>query len=347
MVDIFDADQARSAAIEHRPGRPSRPAAVVLALLGGLGGAAGTAQAESILFLGNSFTYGALASVQNFRSDTVTDLRGTHIGGVPALFKAFTQEAGLNYDVFLETEPGSNLDFHYNSQRLQIDRAWDKVVMHGQSTLDFAAPNNPAKISTYTGLLGDLFQSRNPDVDISLTATWSRADLTYQVPSPWLGQDITAMGNDVYAGYKVAAANNPTIVDRVNPVGLAWNRAFEAGVADTNPYDGILPGQINLWAPDAYHASNYGYYLHALTVFGMVTGIDPRTLGGQEGAAMELGFSAAETYALQSIAHEAIVAAAVPEPGTWALMGLGAGLLAWRLRRERKPAVAPAATSAA
>lgn len=51
--------------------------------------------------------------------------------------------------------------------------------------------------------------------------------------------------------------------------------------------------------------------------------------------------SAAETYALQSIAHEAI-AAAVPEPGTWALMGLGAGLLAWRLRRERKPATVAA-----
>lgn len=344
MVDIFDAAPGRSVALPRRPGRPARHAAVVLAMLGGL---AGAAQAESILFIGNSFTYGALASVQNFRTDTVTDLRGTNIGGVPALFKAFTQEAGLDYDVFLETEPGSNLDFHYDNELPLIDRAWDKVVMHGQSNLDFAAPNNPAKISTYTGLLGDVFQARNPDVDISLTATWSRADLTYQTPSPWLGQDITAMGNDVYAGYKVAAANNPTIVDRVNPVGLAWNRAFEAGVADTNPYDGILPGQINLWAGDSYHASNHGYYLHALTVFGMVTGIDPRTLGGQEGAAMELGFSAAETYALQSIAHEAIVAAAVPEPGTWAMMGLGAGLLMWRLRRERKPATLPAGISVA
>lgn len=65
MVDIFDADQARSVA---RPRRHARHAAVVIALLGGL---AGTAQAaESILFIGNSFTYGALASVQNFRTWT-------------------------------------------------------------------------------------------------------------------------------------------------------------------------------------------------------------------------------------------------------------------------------------
>jgi hypothetical protein len=324
-MHIFDADQRRSVA------RPCRRVVLLLTAMGGLGSLAGAAQAESILFIGNSFTYGALASVQNFRTDSVTDLRGTNIGGVPALFKAFTSQAGLDYDVFLETQPGSNLDYHYNNQLPLIDRAWDKVVMHGQSNLDFAAPNNPAKISTYTGLLGTVFQAQNPAVDISLTATWSRADLTYQTPSPWLGQDITAMGNDVHAGYLSAAAANPTIVDRVNPVGLAWNRAFASGVADTNPYDGISPGQINLWASDAYHASNHGYYLHALTVFGMVTGLDPRSLGGQESAAMELGFSPAETYALQSIAHEAI--AAVPEPSTWAMMVLGAGLLLWRSRR--------------
>jgi hypothetical protein len=324
-MDIFEADPGRFVA------RPCRRVVMLLAALGGLGSFGGAAQAESILFIGNSFTYGALASVQNFRTDSVTDLRGTNIGGVPALFKAFTTQAGLDYDVFLETQPGSNLDYHYDNQMSLIDRAWDKVVMHGQSNLDFAAPNNPAKISTYTGLLGTAFQAHNPAVDISLTATWSRADLTYKTPSPWLGQDITAMGNDVHAGYLVAAAENPTIVDRVNPVGLAWNRAFASGVADTNPYDGISPGQLNLWASDSYHASNHGYYLHALTVFGMVTGIDPRSLGGQESAAMELGFSPAETYALQSIANEAI--AAVPEPSTWAMMVLGAGLLAWRSRR--------------
>jgi len=331
-MQLIHADPVRSV------GGPRRRAGVVLIALAGLGALAGTARADSILFIGNSFTYGALASVQTFRPDTVTDLRGTGIGGVPALFKAFTQEAGLNYDVFLETEPGSNLDYHYNNQLGLIDRSWDKVVMHGQSNLDFAAPNDPTKISTYTGLLGAVFQNKNPNVDISLTATWSRADLTYQTPSPWLGQPITQMGEDVHAGYLVAAADNPTIVDRVNPVGLAWNRAFTAGVADTNPYDGISPGQINLWASDSYHASNLGYYLHALTVFGMVTGVDPRTLGGQESAALELGFSAAETYALQSIAYETI--AAVPEPGTWLMGGLGALLIGWRVRRE--PGVAAA-----
>lgn len=287
--------------------------------------------AESILFIGNSFTYGAGASVQTFRTNTVTDLRGTGIGGVPALFKAFTQQSGLDYDVYLETQPGSNLDYHYNNQLPLIDRSWDYVSMHGQSNLDFAAPNDPTKISTYTGLLGSVFQAQNPNVNIGLTATWSRADLTYQTPSPWYGEPITAMGIDLQKGYQVAAANNPTVVDHITPLGLAWNRAFDVGIADTNPYDGITDGQINLWTSDSYHASNYGYYLHALMVFGTTTGLDPRTLGGQESAAVELGFSASEAYALQSIAYEQI--AAIPEPSTWMMMFAGVGLLGWLRRR--------------
>lgn len=295
---------------------------------------AGAAQAESILFIGNSFTYGEGASVRNFRTDSVTDLRGTNIGGVPALFKAFTVQAGLNYDVFLETQPGSGLDYHFNNQLPLIDRAWDNVVMHGQSNLNFGAPGNPALISQYTGLLGAVFQARNPDVDVSLTATWSRADLTYVTASPWLGAPIAQMGIDVHNGYLVAAANNPTVVSRVNPVGLTWNAAFEAGLADTNPYDGITTGQLNLWAADSYHASNYGYYLHALVVFGMETGIDPRTLGGRESAAVELGFTASEAFALQSLAYDTITA--VPEPGTWGLMAAGLGVVAWVGRRKAR-----------
>lgn len=295
--------------------------------------AAGT----SILFIGNSFTYGALASVQNWNTGTVTDLVGTNIGGVPALFKAFTVQAGLDYDVSLETQPGSNLSYHYTTaaRKALIDKAWDKVVMHGQSNLDFSAPGNPASVSQYTGLLGAMFKAQNPNVDISLTATWSRADLTYPATAtgPWAGKPIDQMGKDVWAGYLVAAADNPTVVNRVNPVGLAWNRAFADGLADTNPYDGIDPGKVNLWASDSYHASNEGYYLHALVVFGMVTGVNPTTLGAGETAAAALGISTANAVALQSIAAAQI--AAVPEPSTWLLLAMGGGVVAWLGRRRR------------
>ena len=296
--------------------------------------------ATSILFIGNSFTYGALATAQSYAPGTVTDLRGTNIGGVPAIFKAFTVEAGLDYNVSLETQPGSNLDYHYLNQRPLIDQAWDKVVMHGQSNLNFAAPNNPALISQYTGILGSMFQAKNATVDIFLTATWSRADLTYLTASPWLGQPITQMGIDVNAGYNVAAANNPTIVKQVIPLGLAWNRAITTGFADDNPYNGINPGQVNLWASDSYHASNLGYYLHALMDFGVITGVDPRTLGAGETAAAALGLSGAQAVALQNIAAAQL--APIPEPGTWLMLLLGGGALG--LKRLRDKAGEPAGT---
>ena len=295
--------------------------------------------AESILFIGNSFTYGEGASVQNYRTNSVTDLRGTNIGGVPALFKSFTEQAGLSYDVFLETQPGSNLDYHYNTQLSLINRSWDNVVMHGQSNLNFAAPNNPALISQYTGLLGAVFQAQNPNVDISLTATWSRADLTYLTTSPWLGLPIEQMAIDLQKGYEVVLAQNPSIVDRINPVGLVWNASFASGLADRNPYDGIGAGQINLWAADEYHASNFGYYLHALTVFGLETGIDPRTLGANERAAADLGFTPQQAAALQAIAFQVITP--VPEPETWATLALGLaalGVVSQKRLRQAAPA---------
>lgn len=341
MTDRTDMPTPHARAVPTR--RQLARASLRGAALLGLAWSAVAAQAgTSILFIGNSFTYGALASVQTWNASTVTDLNGTGIGGVPALFKAFTVQAGLDYDVSLETQPGSNLDFHYNTpaRKALIDRAWDKVVMHGQSNLDFQAPNNPGKISTYTGLLGAMFQARNPAVDVSLTATWSRADLTYRTASPWLGMPIDQMGKDVHAGYLAAAAANASVVSRVNPVGLAWNRAFADGVADTNPYDGIDPGTVNLWASDAYHASNAGYYLHALVVFGMVTSVDPRSLGAGETAAAALSITPEQATALQSIAAAQI--AAVPEPGSWALLLCGGAWLGWRLR-QRGAATARAA----
>src|SRR5690349_21786317 len=82
-------------------------AAVTLAL-----GVVHAQSSGSILFIGNSFTYGEGSPARFYRADTVTDLNKEGIGGVPALFKSFTQQAGLTYDVFLETRPGVGLDYH-------------------------------------------------------------------------------------------------------------------------------------------------------------------------------------------------------------------------------------------
>ena len=269
------------------------------------------AQAKTILFVGNSFTYGANSAAHFYKSDTVTDLNGPGangktVGGVPAFFKAFAKEAGLDYDVSLETVGGKGLDFHFAEKRALLDKPWDVVVMHGYSTLDIDHPGNPALLVTSAKQITDMFRAKNRSAEIWLDATWSRADLTYPEGKPWHGKPIQQMGIDVAAGYAQAAKTAK--VAGVVPVGLAWNRAIDTGVADNNPYDDIGASKMNLWAYDSYHASSFGYYLEALLVFAKVTGRDPLSLGDAETVADDMGFSKPQTHSLQQLAHDELAA---------------------------------------
>jgi len=313
-------------------------------------GAAPASATTTILFVGNSFTYGEPAgasapTVQGYQPGTVTDLNRTNVGGVPALFKQFTVALGLDYEVSLETVGGTGLDYHYTQKLGLLNRPWDKVVLQSYSTLDATNPGNSDRLVAYSNLLATAFHDQNPDVDVYLTATWSRADLTYRTRSPWLGKPIDAMEKDVEAGYRRAATSSAYIDDDVITVGAAWTRAMTDGLADANPYDGITPGQINLWAPEGYHASTYGYYLSALMQFGAVTGKDPRLLGADEAAAASFNFTREQTTALQAVAARTLGldVAAVPEPTSWGLMLVGFGVVGAGLRSRRRSVVFAAA----
>ncbi len=256
-----------------------------------------------ILFVGNSFTFGENSPAKHYKAETVHDLNGDGIGGVPALFKALTQEAGLDYDVSLETSPGKNFDFHYDTRLTVIDKPWDVVVMQGYSTLDAKAPGDPTNLIAYAVKLADVFHKQNPQVTLWLDATWSRPDLTYPDGKPWHGQPIEQMALDVRKGYDKAKAASP-LFKGVLPVGEAFNLAIKDGVADPNPYDGIAFNQLDLWSWDHYHASGAGYYLEALVEFGAITGKDPAAFGAREPCAADMGLSPVQATALQQVAHD-------------------------------------------
>jgi len=279
--------------------------AIVASLVMALG-SAGHAAGRSVLFVGNSFTFGSGSAVRFYRNDTVTDLNNEGIGGVPALFKSFAQQAGLDFDVALETRGGAGIDFHLENKLGVIGRrGWDTVVAHGYSTLDADKPRDPAKLMATAKQLGDVLRGRNPQVEYYLMSTWSRADQTYPAKGAWAGMPIDQMGKDVRVAYdKAAVVANAKVI----PVGDAWNRAMATGVADTNPYDGIDTGQLNLWTYDSYHASTHGYYLQALVIFGTLTGKDPRSLGDSECSAFELGMSRTEVHSLQQVAFDELAA---------------------------------------
>lgn len=302
----------------------------------------------AILFVGNSFTYGFGATAQTYNANTITDENGTGYGGVPAIFKEFTVEKNLFYDVHIEAVGGQSLQYHLDNKAGIIGQSkWDAVVLQGLSTEPTikAASSTPSNTSgnrptfiSNAQKLEQLVHSKTSTANLYLYETWSRADLTYLPNGPYFGSPIETMGHELHDGYYQAFSSDPNFT-AVVPAGDAWLTAFQLGIADRNPYDGTDPGKINLWTVDSYHASNFGYYLNALLMFGEITGQDPRTLGAAEQAAAALGITPIQALALQSLAYDQLNAP-VPEPATWALLMIGGGCALLVVQRNRRKRIA-------
>lgn len=384
--------------------------------------AAGLAQAEpiSILFVGNSYTFGRTNPVMGYNAANVHDLTagmwatnatGSNAfephpwGGVAGIFKQFTVQAGLDYDVSLSTRNAASLRGHFlNSNPADWDlrgniasQAWDKVVLQEQSdeplTRQAGLASNPAYFNAYatkieqfihdgaaqsyrerdlfggtnaacaaitgatTGTCGTLRTiGANPnasaDTDVYLYQTWARPNLVNapfttvtdpvtgaisftSTPATSFYPSLAAMTADLHNAYFGLAAANPNFAG-VAPVGDAFLRAVQAGVATGNMYapNALTDGLIDLWWDDGTHASKWGSYLSALTLFGKITGVDPASLGANEIAAFDLGISQADARTLQRIASLELGFAPVSEPGSMALALLGLGLIGWRARRK-------------
>ncbi len=182
--------------------------ASTLAAIAGLALSIAQAQSSpSVLFIGNSFLFGAGSPVRFYRSHSVTNLNSEGIGGVPALFKSFADQAGLNYDVYLETRGGSGFEFHLENKLGMIgQRPWDVVVMNGQSTLDLQKHGDPTKLVATARQLADVLHSRNPKVQIHLVATSSRASDHRPVAR---GSKTRAMARDVRLSNEKAEPARP------------------------------------------------------------------------------------------------------------------------------------------
>jgi hypothetical protein len=190
------------------------------------------------------------------------------------------------------------------------------------------------------------------DTQVFLYQTWARPDMVYAHTATVTDQTTGAilpgvgavvpyystledMTTDLHDSYHGLAASNSGFKG-VAGVGDAFLRAVQTGVATRNPYaaDALTDGLIDLWWDDELHASKYGSYLSALTLFGSLTGLDPARLGASEVAARDLGISSQDALALQRVASDQLgYTAPVPEPASAALV-LIAGLAAWGARRK-------------
>jgi hypothetical protein len=198
----------------------------------------------------------------------------------------------------------------------------------------------------------------NANAKVYLTETWARPDMVYahQVTTPDLTsvngspipdgtntqatlyyQSLAGMTADLRTTIYGAAAANGNFAGVIG-VGDAFQLAYDQGLVRTSGFydaNGVfvpnVDGVMNLWWDDYLHASKYGSYLDALMQFGTITGLDPRSLGGSEIAARELGISAANALVLQQVAAQQL--GMVPEPASLAMMALGLCLIGATRRR--------------
>ncbi len=383
----------------------------------------------SILFVGNSFTFGRVDPVLSYNASNVRDMTAAMAatnptgsrpyephpwGGVAGIFKQFTVQAGLDYDVALSTRNAASLRGHFlNTNPAGWDlrgniasQTWNQVVLQEQSDEPLTRRGevgNPAWFTNYVDKIEDFIHNgaaqsyRERDffagatateraaacaaatgastgscntlrttgansfasaaTEVFLYQTWARPDLVAGAretvtdpvtgavtrtgaPGTPLFANLESMTAELRLAYDNAALSAGTDgtggIKAVAPVGQAFMRAVLEGVATRDMWaaDAATDGLLDLWFDDGLHASKYGSYLSALTLFGRITGVNPFSLGGDEIAARDLGISRAEAVALQRIAAREL-GFVVPVPATLGLALAGLALLTVMKGRRR------------
>ncbi len=283
----------------------------------------------AILFVGNSFLHGRYSPVLHYNAGAIKDenfglprtdpraevAEAGPYGGIPGIFKKFTDEAGVPYDVHIEAVSAKPLEYHHmHALPLIAQPQWDDVVLQDYSSgpLPEARGGKPGRFFKYATLLEQAVHGANPRARVYLYENWPRADMVYPARAPYAGQTVDAVAHDLHDAYAREIAEDGHFAG-VLPVGDAWLRTIQTGAAQANPFLTGQEDRMDLWAEDDYHPSVEGAYLAALVVFQQVTGKDARTLGAGEQAATALGIAADDAVKLQRIAFEQVSADAGPK----------------------------------
>lgn len=208
------------------------------------------ARGQSVLFIGNSFTWGG-------NGDNQTSPHG----GVPGLFKALAARRGHTPDVTMMAPNGRTFYDQFTNDDNQGDtlavirsKKWDYVILQGGSREATTETGSPYWFFRSGTDLNTVIKTNNPNTKVLLYETWAYP--TWAVYSgkpvyPTYYASPAAMLQEIKANYQTLASQ---IGAQVVPVGdvfaraLAWNPSYTL-----NNYD--------------FHANDQGYYLSAMMFY--------------------------------------------------------------------------------
>jgi hypothetical protein len=205
------------------------------------------ARADDVLFIGNSFTFGATAPAVQKN------------GGVPKLFAEIAAAKGHPVTTAAVTAGGKDWAWHLAqpaTEKALGSKAWTWVVLQDYST----RPTHLGHVEEFIRD-GEAFSTRiarnSPHAGIVLYETWARPPGAFYLMKSGFGPE--QMMRELHESYgrlrEDLAAKDPNREARVAPVGTAFAR-------DTAKYP-----EINLDASDHHHATAEGYYLAALVIY--------------------------------------------------------------------------------
>lgn len=266
---------------------------------------------KDILFYGNSFTIG-----------------GGGTRSVPNLVASIATAAGYpTPHVVNAAVGGQTLQWHLTTpSQLQIITTnivaggqWENVVLQDYSTWPTHIGNLPQHISSSLALYQKVAQ-HSPNVVPVMYETWARSPGHSFYPSQFPGGPAQ-MQQELRDGYQQSTDNINAVVGAslalYAPAGNAWE---EAGFP------------IDFYASDLYHASDRGYLLNSLILYGKIYN-DPTTSDiDLTNLLASLRLTAADGARLTALADS--VLAPVPEPATATLV-LAAVAAMIRRRRGR------------
>ena len=294
--------------------------------------------ATRILFVGDSFTHGRYTPVRNYNSANVTDenygLPSTNVraesstepgpyGGIPGIFKMFTTEAGLKYDVHIYTISATSLASLYSdAPSVVANPQWNAVVLQELSTrpisktLSGTSSSNPGQFCSSVKTIEQAVHGVNVAAGVYEYGTWARADTANANETANTTAAFTTALQTLTTAYHSAfygAAANDGLIAGVASTGDAWQLAINSGYVGSDPflsstgpflwYGLNATNNPTITVADEYHPSIYGAYLSALVLYGQITGQDPAALGSAEAAAASLGISSTLATQLQATAH--------------------------------------------